>query len=133
GRRNPVFSISLRAQSEKPFVVELFQTYLGFPITRLTPYATFVRRWKNDFQTLTIEAVIATRLAFRPPERITPLNADRLNRFIDSVARKVDWSKVDAFVKDFQLEQSIEENLKQLQERHNLKIKDSGKLSFLSR
>src|SRR5207245_875609 len=110
-RNNPVFSISLKSQNEKPFVVELFQTYLGYPITRLTPYATSVRRWKGEFQTLTIEAVIATRLAFRPPERISSLNAARLNKFIVSVENQIDWRNVNAFAKDFQLAQRIDENL----------------------
>jgi hypothetical protein len=133
GRSNPVFSISLKARNERPFVVELFQTYLGFPLTKLTPYATIVHRWNREFQTLTIEAVIATRLAFRPPERISPFNAARLNRFIQSVrSQKIDWRKVSTFAKDFQLEQRINENLEELARRHNLKIKGSDKLLFVS-
>ena len=88
GRPYPVFSISVRAENQAPFVIELFQTFLGYEVSRLTPYATFVKRWKSDFQTLKIEALIATRLAFRPPERITAFNAGRLNLFIKSVG---DW------------------------------------------
>jgi len=128
-RPYPIFSISLRGQNERPFIIELFQTYLGYEVTRLTPYATFVSRWKNDFQTLTIEAIIGTRLAFRPPERISSFNAHRLNSFISSVQDQIDWNIVEAFAKDFQLELRIDENLKDLK-RRKLKIIDSEKLSF---
>lgn len=132
GKRNPLFSISLKTQNEKPFVIELFQTYQGLPVTRLTPYATFVSRWKNEYQTLTIEAVISTRLAYRLPERISSFNAHRLNAFIDSVQNQIDWKQVEVFAKDFQLEQRIDENLKELKKRHNIKIIGSDSLSFLS-
>jgi len=131
GREYPVFSISLLAQNERPFVIELFQTYLGYDVRRLTRYSVFVNRWGNQFQTLTVEAVIGTRLAFRRPEGISSLNARRLNAFIESVRSQFKWKNVEAFVRDFQLEQVIVENLRDLR-RRNLKITDSEKLSFLS-
>lgn len=127
---NPVFSIYLSAQkNEKPFVIELFQTYNGHDLRELTPYSTYVKRWENEFQTLTIEAIIGTRLAFRPPERISAFNAQRLNSFIKAV--KVDWTKVEQFARTFHLEKRIEENLRELR-RQKIKIHDSDELTFLS-
>jgi len=128
-RPNPVFSISLVSTNERPFVVELFQTYLGYDVRRLTPYATQVNRWKNDYQTLSIEAIIGTRLAFRPPDRISPLNARRLNGFIRHVAGRFDWTGVEQFANDFQLGQKINENLRHLA-RRKLRINGSENLSF---
>lgn len=131
GRPYPVFSISIRGENQAPFVIELFETFLGYEVRRLTPYAIFVRRWNNDFQTLRIEALIATRLAFRPPERITAFNAARLNLFIKSIRKQIDWEVVEEFATNFQLEQTIRDNLKDLR-RRKLKISGSEKLSFVS-
>ena len=36
-RRYPIFSVSLAAQNEKPLVIVLFQTFLGYNLTRLAP------------------------------------------------------------------------------------------------
>lgn len=128
GRPNPVFSIYLNPENEKPFAIEFFQTYLGYDLRRLTPYATYIKRWGSEFQTLTVEAIIGTRLAFRPPG-ITSFNAERLNLFIKTVRRQIDWSAVEKFIMDFQFENRIEENLKDLR-RRRIKIVDSDKLSF---
>ena len=130
-RRYPVFSISLVARNERPFVIELFQTFLGYEVTRLTRYSTFVNRWKNQFQTLTIGGIVATRLAFRPPDRISSFNAHRLNGFIESVQDKFEWKDVEAFAKDFQLEGTINDNLRDLR-RRKLRIIGSENLTFLS-
>jgi len=129
GFTNPVFSIYLSAQNEKPFVIELFQTYNGHDLRELTPYSTYVKRWGSEFQTLTSEAIIGTRLALRPPERISAFNAERLNSFIRVV--KVDWTKVERFARTFHLESRIEENLRELG-RQKIKIRDSDELTFLS-
>lgn len=131
GKSNPIFSIYLTAQNEKPFAIELFQTYNGNPVREPTPYAAYVKRWKNEFQTLTIEAIIATRLGFRPPDRITPFNAERLNLFIRTMRDQIDWRKVEEFAKKFQLEAKIAENLKALK-RLGIEITDYRRLSFLS-
>ena len=101
GKPNPVFAIYFNEPNEKPFAIELFQTYNGHDVRKHTPYVAYVKRWKNEFQTLTTEAIIGTRLAFRPPERITSFNAERLNRFIDAERDKIDWSKVEEFAKKF--------------------------------
>ena len=131
-RPYPYFSISIRDREQGPFVIELFETYRGYDVRKLTPYATFVDRWNNRYQTLTIEGIIGTRLAFRPPERISALNAARLNNFIKSVKKEIDWKIVEGFAKDFSLEKTIRENLMDLH-RRKLKITDSEKLSFVSK
>jgi len=129
GEPNPVFSIYLNPPDEKPFAIELFQTYNGHDVRELTPFAQYVKRWGNEFQTLTIEAILGTRLAFRPPDRISAFNAERLNRFIRTLRDDIDWSKVEEFSKKFQLEGRITENLKILKKR-GIRIMDSSKLSF---
>lgn len=131
-RSYPVYSISIIDRDQRPFIIELFGTYRGYDVRRLTPYATFVKKWKNTYQTLTIEGIIGTRLAFRQPEGISSLNAKRLNNFIGSVREEIHWDTVDAFVRDFQLEDVILKNLGGLH-RRNLKITDSEKLSFVSK
>jgi hypothetical protein len=130
GRRQPFFSVSLAPLRERPFIIEIFQTYDGYDLSKLTPYASYVTRWNQEFQTLSIEAIIGTRLAFRPPERISKFNADRLNRFIRSIRNKINWNKVENFSREFQLQQRIIENLKDLK-RRRISIVDSQKLRFL--
>ena len=125
---NPFFQIYLNAEGERPFIIELFQTYNGHNLRELTPYSTYVKRWENEFQTLTIEAIIGTRLAFRPPEGISAFNAQRLNSFLKAV--KVDWTQVEQFARTFHLETRIKENLRELGGR-KIKIQGSNKLSFL--
>lgn len=131
GKPNPVFSIYLTEQNGKPFAIELFQTYNGLELRELTPYVTHVTRWKNEFQTLSIEAIIGTRLAFRPPDRITPFNAQRLNLFIETVRDRIDWTTVEEFARKFQLEGKINDNLKALRQRR-IRINDSSKLTLTS-
>jgi hypothetical protein len=130
GKADPVFSIYLNVQNEKPFAIELFQTYNGYDVRELTPYATIVKRWKNEFLTLSIEAIIGTRLGFRQPEGISAFNAQRLNLFIKTVREQVEWTKVDEFARKFELEGKIRANLKALK-GHGINILDSNKLPFL--
>jgi hypothetical protein len=131
GKQNPVFSVYLGGPNEKPFAIELFQTYNGHELKELAPYAVHMNRWKTEFQTLSIEAIIATRLSFRPPDRISSFNAQRLNRFIRATRDKVDWSIVSEFAKRFQLERRIIENLIVLRQ-HGIEIIDASKLSLSS-
>lgn len=131
GKLNPVFSIYINEAGERPFAIELFQTYNGHDLRELTLYANIAKRWENEFQTLSIEAIVGTRLGFRPPDRITPFNAQRLNRFIETTRRKIDWEKVEEFAKKFGLEEKIIENLKILRQKR-IKIMDVEKLSFLT-
>jgi hypothetical protein len=116
GRDYPVGHFYLRYPDGTPLVVELFQTFLGFDARRLTPYLTFRERWGMRLQVLTPEAVIATRLSFRPPERITPFNAARLSRFVRAMGR-VDWKVVNNFLDDFGLRGVARENLRLLRSK----------------
>ena len=127
GRSNPVFSIYLKPKDNRPFVLELFQTYLGHDVRKLTPYVVF----RNRFQTLSREAIIGTRLAFRLPEGITPFNARRLNKFIEAFRTEIRWGEVTKFVRLFNMEERIAGNLKKLKEIHNIEILDSERLNFL--
>lgn len=131
GLSNPEFVIYLREANERPFAVELFLTYNGHDLRELTRYTTLKTRWGHEFQTLSIEALIATRLAFRPEDRISPFNAQRLNLFIEAVRPQINWGVVEEFARRFHSEATIRENLKLLK-RKGIKITDSGRLSFLS-
>lgn len=110
GRKYPVRHIYLKHRNGYPFVLEFFENFLGYESTRLTPFLTFKEKWGLWLQVPLPEAIIATRLAFRPPERITPFNASRLNRFIKTLGR-VDWSQVNAFIDTFELRTVIAQNL----------------------
>jgi len=130
GRPYPFYSVSINDLVQGPFVIEIFETFRGYDVRRLTPYATFISRWENTYQTLTVEGIIGTRMAFRRPQGIDSFNAKRLNNFIKLVRKEVDWGKVNDFVRDFQLEEVILENLKDLH-RRNIKIVDSEKLNLV--
>jgi hypothetical protein len=117
GRRYPVAHIYLRHNSGYPLVVELFQTFLGHESTRLTPFITFKERWGMQVQVLTPEAIIGTRLSFRPPERITPFNAIRLSRFIRAIGKDIDWSRVNSFIDSFGLRKLATENIAELRSK----------------
>jgi hypothetical protein len=127
GRRYPVGHIYLKHKSGFPFVLEFFQNFLGYEVTRLTPFLTFKEKWGLWLQVPSPEAIIGTRLAFRPPERITPVNASRLNRFIRKLG-KVDWSEVNAFIDAFELRSIIRENLLALRSKQ-ISITGSSKVA----
>ncbi|MDG6974005.1 MAG: hypothetical protein JRM95_04145, partial [Nitrososphaerota archaeon] len=116
GRDYPVGHFYIRHPDGTPLVVELFQTFLGFEARRLTPYLAFRERWGMRLQVPVPEAVVATRLSFRPPERITPFNAARLSRFIRAMG-KVDWKMVNAFLDEFGLRGVALENLRVLRSK----------------
>jgi hypothetical protein len=130
GKPNPVFGIYLHASGERPFAIELFQTYNGHDVRELTPYSNYVKRWNKEFQTLSIEAIIGTQLSFRPPDRISAFNAQRLNLFLKTVKRKIDWIKVEEFARRFHLEAMIDANLKVLKGQ-GVTILDSDKLALM--
>jgi hypothetical protein len=110
GRPYPVSHIYLKHVSGYPFVIEFFENFLGYESKRLNPFLTLKNKWGMGLQVLLPEAIIATRLAFRPPERVTPFNASRLNRFIKHI-RHVDWRLVNAFIDAFELRTVVAENL----------------------
>jgi hypothetical protein len=114
GRRYPVGHIYLRHGSGYPLVVEFFQTFLGFESRKLTPFLTFRQKWGINVQVLVPEAIIGTRLSFRPPERVTRFNAMRLSRFIRSLGKSIDWSIVNSFLDAFQLRGVASENIDEL-------------------
>jgi len=116
GRAYPVSHIYLRHVSGFPFVVEFFENFLGYESNRLNPYLTLKNRWGLELQVPIPEAIIATRLAFRPPERVTPSNASRLNRFIKHI-HHVDWTTVNAFIDAFELREVVGGNLAQLRRK----------------
>jgi len=127
GRRYPVGHIYLRHSSGYPLVVEFFQTFLGFESRRLTPFLTFKRKWGMRVQVLTPEAIIGARLSFRPPERITPLNAMRLSRFIKTLGKSIDWPMVNSFIDTFGLRNMVRENMEELGSKH-ISIVGSSKI-----
>ena len=127
GREYPVSHIYLKPLGKKPFVVELFHTFLGHEIRKLTPYIIFRKVWGREFEVLTLEGVIATRLAFRPPERITPFNARRLNRLIEQNQRKINWAEVREFINYFGLQKIVAENLVELKKSHNIVVGPASK------
>jgi len=110
GRAYPVSHIYLKHMSGFPFVIEFFENFLGYESKRLNSFLTLKNKWGMELQVLLPEAIIATRLAFRPPERVSPFNASRLNRFIKHI-RHVDWRIVNAFIDAFELRAVVTENL----------------------
>ena len=110
GRTYPVSHIYLKHMSGFPFVIEFFENFLGYESNRLNPFLTLKNKWGLELQVLLPEAIIATRLAFRPPQRVSPSNASRLNRFIKHIGN-VDWRMVNAFIDAFELRTVVGENL----------------------
>lgn len=127
GRSYPVSHIYVKHRAGYPLVVEFFQTFLGFDSRRLTPFIAFRDKWGMRVQVLVPEAIIGTRLAFRPPERITPSNAERLSRFIRTLGKGIDWSEVNTFIDAFGLRSTVQENLKLLRSRH-ISVPGSSKI-----
>jgi predicted nucleotidyltransferase len=126
GRRYPIGHIYL-TRNGFPFVVEFFQTFLGYESVRLTAFLALREKWGLWIQTLSPEAVIGTRLAFRPPERITPFNATRLNRLIRTIGT-INWSEVNTFIDTFELRTIVQENLAELKSK-GISIMGSSKIA----
>lgn len=117
GRRYPVGHVYMRHGDGFPVVIEFFQTFLGYDAARLAPFLTFRRKWGLRVQVLTPEAIVGTRLAFRPPERITAFNAQRLDRFVRVLGSAISWRKVDEFIDAFGLRALVEDNLAALRSK----------------
>src|SRR3990172_6553196 len=122
--------IDLKHKSGFPFVLEFFQNFLGYKSMKLTPFLTFKEKWGLWLQVPSPEAIIGTRLAFRPPERMTPFNSSRLNRFIQKLGT-VDWSEVNAFIDTFGLRTIVRENLAALSSKQ-ISITGSSKITQLT-
>lgn len=131
GRTYPVSHIYLRHTNGFPCVIEFFENFLGYESNRLNPFLTLKNKWGLELQVPLPEAIIATRLAFRPPERISPFNASRLNRFIKHI-HHVDWRMVNDFIDAFTLRTVVEGNLAELRTKR-ISIKGASKITQPSR
>jgi len=127
-RKMTTYSVELRVAG-KPFFVEVFDRILdGRPPSILQPYVELTSRWALDLWSPTREAIVALRLAFRQPEGITRLNAARLNSFIQENRRSLDFERVAMILKDWAIENWVENNLVQLYRRNRVRILDDNKI-----
>jgi len=127
-RKMTTYSVELRVAG-KPFFVEVFDRILdGRPPSILQPYVELTSRWALDLWSPTREAIVALRLAFRQPEGITRLNAARLNSFIQENRRSLDLERVAMILKDWAIENWVENNLVQLYRRNRVRILDDNKI-----
>jgi len=127
-RKMTTYSVELRVTG-KPFFVEVFDRILdGRPPSILQPYVELTSRWALDLWSPTREAIVALRLAFRQPEGITRLNAARLNSFIQENRRSLDFERVAMILKDWAIENWVENNLVQLYRRNRVRILDDNKI-----
>ena len=127
-RKMTTYAIELRV-SGKPFFVEVFDRILdGRPLSILQPYVVPTKRWTIDFWSPTREAIVALRLAFRQPEGITRLNAMRLNSLIQENRRSLDFEQVAKIVKEWGIENCVENNLTQLYRRNRIRILNDRKI-----
>jgi len=127
-RKMTTYAIELRVNG-KPFFVEVFDRILdGRPPSILQPYVVPTERWTLDLWSLTREAIVALRLAFRQPEGITRLNATRLNSFIQENRRALDFERVAKIVREWGIENWVEANLIQLYRRNRVRILNDSKM-----
>jgi len=127
-RKMTTYAIELRVNG-KPFFVEVFDRILdGRPPSILQPYVVPTKRWTLDLWSLTREAIVALRLAFRQPEGITRLNATRLNSFIQENRRSLDFERVAKIVEEWGIENWVEANLIQLYRRNRVRILNDSKM-----
>jgi len=127
-RKMTTYSVELRVAG-KPFFVEVFDRILdGRPPSILQPYVELTSRWALDLWSPTREAIVALRLAFRQPEGITRLNAARLNSFIQENRRSLDFERLAMILKDWAIENWVENNLVQLYRRNRVRILDDNKI-----
>jgi len=121
-RKMTTHAIELRVDG-RPFFVELFDLILdGQPPSILQPYVEMIRRWKLEIWTPNLEATIALRLAFRQPEGISRFNATRLNDFINENRGSIRFNRVASILQEWGLEDWVEKNLLDLQQRNKLRI-----------
>jgi hypothetical protein len=121
-RRMTTYSIELRL-GEKPFFVEIFDRILdGRKPSILTPYVELANRWGLSLWAPSCEAIVVLRLAFRPPEGITRLNAVRLNRLIQERSRSLDFGLIQGIIREWQVEDWIRDNLERLYRVNKIRI-----------
>jgi len=128
GRKMTTYAIELRV-NRKPFFVELFDSILdGRSLSILQPYVEPRKRWDLEIWLPNREAILALRLAFRPPEGITRLNATRLNSFIRENRRSLDFKNVHSILREWGIENWVERNLIELYRRNRVRILDDRKI-----
>lgn len=121
-RKMMTYAIELRV-ARKPFFVELFDKILdGRPLSLLQPYVEQIRRWNIEVWSPSREATVALRLAFREPERISRLNAVRLNSFLKENKRSLDFDLLRSILREWRIENWVESNLRELYRRNRLRI-----------
>jgi len=113
-----------------PLIVEISDTVLdGRNPKILRPYIRTVRRWGMEIHAPTPEAIVALRLSFSPPERISRLNAIRLNRFIRTWERKLDFKGIRKILGEWGTSELVRDNLKELHDRHKMRVLHDGDYS----
>jgi hypothetical protein len=128
GRKMTTFAIELRV-NRKPFFVELFDTVLdGRAPSILQPYVEQKVRWDLEIWLPNREATLALRLAFRPPEGISRLNATRLNSFIRENRRSLDFRQVQSILREWGVVNWVERNLTELYKGNRIRILDDKKI-----
>ena len=121
------YSVELRL-SGRPFFLEIFDKVLdGKPPSFLTPHAQTTTKWGLNLWVPSPNAVVALRLSFRQPEGITPLNCNRLNAFIRTLRRKIQFKTVGQMIAQWGMEQVVTANLDQLH-RRRLRILGEDKI-----
>jgi hypothetical protein len=116
------YAIELRV-NRKPFFVELFDSVLdGRSPSILQPYVEPRKRWDMEIWLPNREATLVLRLAFRPPEGISRLNAIRLNSFIRENRRSLDFKQVRSILRDWGVENWVERNLIELYRRNKVRV-----------
>ncbi|MBO3802847.1 MAG: hypothetical protein JTT11_03070 [Candidatus Brockarchaeota archaeon] len=106
-----------------PLIVEIFDTILGGKDPKvLRAHIRPVSKWNMDFYAPTPEAIVALRLSFSPPERISRLNAVRLNRFIKAKERQLNYKEILGMVEEWGTLELVRDNLKELYKRHKMRI-----------
>jgi hypothetical protein len=128
GRKMTTYAIELRI-NRKPFFVELFDSVLdGQPLSVLQPFVELKERWGLEVWLPNREATLALRLAFRPPEGISRLNALRLNGFIKENHRRLDFPQVRLILTEWGIANWVEKNLTELYQRNRIRIQDDQKI-----
>jgi len=116
------YSVYLKLQGY-PMIIEIFDTVLdGRDPKVIRAYIRSVHVWDTDLFIPTPEAIVALRLSFSPPERISRLNAIRLNRFIKARERKLNFKQILEILDEWGTRELVVDNLKELHSRHKMHI-----------
>lgn len=128
GKRMRTYAIELRV-NHKPFFVELFDRVLeGESLSLLQPHVELRKRWGLEIWVPSREAIVAVRLAFRQPEGVSRLNALRLNSFIQETRSSLDFVALRSILREWRVENRIEQNLIQLYKLNRVRIVDDRKI-----